>query len=428
MYAKSLKIQNFKCFESAELILQYPGRQDSGAAEIANVNVIVGENGGGKSSVLRALALAMQSSSLGRSGFVPYRLVRRTDDKTEKEQAVLTVSGVSTGTDNFKAYGGHEQPLLQNISEDHEQIVLEVAIFRHPRGNIDMLLPHKFSVNTIDSIEDERSPAVFVCGYGATRRTETSDYSPSSARRSRGLRYQRIAGLFEDHIALRPLQSWLPKLQYQKSRDIYEDAIDLINKAMPETIRFGGEVEEEDEQYIFYFHGDRTPYTSLSDGYKTYIAWVGDLVGNLADVATSNLRLRDIEGIVLVDEIDLHMHPEWQRSVITTLSSAFPKLQFVFTTHSPLVASTVRKENVFLTDRDDTGKPIVKQIQETIFGRRIEDILLSSYFGLRTTKPRELEHSAQQIFDDIAKGNRDKALEYLDMISASHIEKFGNVR
>ena len=77
MYAKSIAIYGFKCFGKAEVDFCYPGGPDEAVLEHPNVNLILGDNGGGKSSVLRAIAIAALAPALINGGLVPYRLVRR---------------------------------------------------------------------------------------------------------------------------------------------------------------------------------------------------------------------------------------------------------------------------------------------------------------------------------------------------------------
>lgn len=144
----------------------------------------------------------------------------------------------------------------------------------------------------------------------------------------------------------------------------------------------------------------------------------GDMIGHLADVAGKR-PLTEISGVVLIDEIDLHLHPAWQRSVLSSLASTFPRLQFVCTTHSPLVASTVRKENVFVTDDDEKGLATIKQIGETVFGRSAEQILLSSYFGLRTTRSQEFSTEAERLLSSAAEGNKEAALGFLKQLGGT---------
>jgi hypothetical protein len=410
LYAKSLHIYGFKSFGKAELQLQYPGRKGAGASEVANVNLVLGDNGGGKSSVLRALAIAVLAPALLESGFVPYRLVRRPKSDAEPvDHALLKVEAVPE----------KNEPIP--VTPRRKKLELLARIERRGRGSLDRLHLERTPDSPVAKVlEDDYSPAFFVVGYGATRRVETGEFSESSARRARGLRYQRIAGLFEDHLALRPLQAWLPKVR-DRNKERFQAAVAQINCVLPPNIRFTGEFDSEEDQYIFDFEGVPTPLSSLSDGYKAFVGWVVDLVGHLSDVAPPEMAFDAVPGIVLVDEIDLHLHPEWQRGVVPTLAGGFPKLQFVFTSHSPLVASTVKRENVFVTDTAEDGTATIKQLEERVYGRSAEQLLLSSYFGLQTTRPDAFQDEAQELFSKAAGGDSAAALSYLDRLTAPTI-------
>jgi hypothetical protein len=401
LYAKSLSIDGFRCFGKAALDLQYPGRNVDASLEMPNVNLIVGDNGGGKSSVLRAIAIAALAPVLLESGFVPYRLVRRPDASNALLKLVCELDAIELGSSPNRA----------------EAIELMARIDRRHSGSLDRLDPGKMPTTPIEKLifEDE-SPAFFVVGYGATRRTETGDFSQSSLRRSRGLRYQRVAGLFEDHVALRPLESWLRQLKKGKRRD---EAISKLTSVMPDQLKFDGAYDENDQQFIFTFDGRETPFNALSDGYKAFLSWVGDLIGHLSSVAPANRSIDSFSGIVLIDEIDLHLHPAWQRTIVSSLAAAFPKLQFVMTTHSPLIANTMRKENIFLTDTAEDGTATIKQIEENVHGRGADQLLLSSYFGLQSTLPPGLYENSKTLFAKAAEGNTDAALAFLAQLSAS---------
>lgn len=402
MYVKRLNVYEFRCFGAAELELQYPGRQAEPISDISNVNLILGDNGGGKTSVLRALAIAVLAPALLESGFVPSRLVRRTDDDTPRK-SLLKIEGIATANEKQKTSRKRKLELLARLE------------MRGGRGNLDRLHLESTPESPIsDLIFDDYSPAFFVAGYGATRRVETGEFSESSARRSRGLRYQRVAGLFEDHVALRPLQSWLPRLTSDLGKQ--DAAITQLRRVLPPQIAFTGEQDEEN-QYLFQLNGNTSPFSSLSDGYKAFIGFASDLVSHLVDVAPPKTAIDEIPGLVLVDEIDLHLHPEWQRTVVPALAAAFPRIQFVFTSHSALVASTVKKENVFLTDLDNAGVPTVRQSDENVFGRSAEQLLLSSYFGLTTTRAEGFHAQAVELFEEAAKGSSDAAIQYLKRLT-----------
>jgi AAA domain, putative AbiEii toxin, Type IV TA system len=156
----------------------------------------------------------------------------------------------------------------------------------------------------------------------------------------------------------------------------------------------------------------------LSDGYRAYIGWIGDMLFHLCMGAASGAKLIDTRGVVLVDEIDLHLHPAWQRVVLPTLSRALPNVQFIVTTHSPLVVGSLEATNLFTLVEQD-GAVTVKRLPEDVYGRSAEQILLSPYFGLDTTRAEgvsaELETLAQAAVD----GDKGASMSYIRLLSAN---------
>jgi predicted ATP-binding protein involved in virulence len=84
----------------------------------------------------------------------------------------------------------------------------------------------------------------------------------------------------------------------------------------------------------------------LSDGYRTTLAMVMDIASRMAEANPNSKNILETEGIVLIDEIDLHLHPGWQQSILGDLIKTFPKIQFIVSTHSPQVISTVPASNI----------------------------------------------------------------------------------
>ncbi|WP_338846683.1 AAA family ATPase [Massilia sp. W12] len=402
MYAKSLSISNFKCFSQAQMDCQYPGRPDGAALALPNVNLVLGDNGGGKSSVLRALAIAVLGQFLNQSGFVPWRLVRRTMqvNPIQAELALAVSENQAAGE-----FISHE---IFDFVEGAERL-LETRLQRDISNGLDILHSHsRFNPATSEG-------SYFVIGYGATRRLEIGDYSESQARRTRGVHYGRVASLFEDHLALRPMQAWAPRLR-NKAPETFTQVVAKLNQVLPQNVRFAGEFEDEDGPPIFLFNNNPTPLAALSDGYKSFIGWVADLIGQLAEVA-DGAQLDSVSGIVLLDEIDLHLHPAWQRVVVPNLAQAFPKLQFFFTSHSPLVAATVQHQNIFVTQIGPDGGATLAQLGEHVHGRSVEDLLLSSYFGLDTTRPEAFARESQSLFERAAQGDAQAALDFLQKLT-----------
>ena len=99
---------------------------------------------------------------------------------------------------------------------------------------------------------------------------------------------------------------------------------------------FTGELRR--QEYFFKRSETSVPFPGLSDGYRGFMGWVGDLLYHLCFAVLAGEELIDLKGIVMVDEIDLLLHPKWQMKVIKTVAKALPRMQFIFTSHSPLVA------------------------------------------------------------------------------------------
>jgi predicted ATP-binding protein involved in virulence len=141
--------------------------------------------------------------------------------------------------------------------------------------------------------------------------------------------------------------------------------------------------------------------SQLSTGEKTTILLVVDIAMRLA-IANSGDKSLYGEGIVLIDEIDLHLHPQWQREVIPALLATFPNLQFIVTTHSPQVLSKVKKESIFILE---DGK-LLENVPYT-YGRNASAILFE-IFGV-TDRPADIQDKINLCSQLLEEENYDKA-------------------
>jgi energy-coupling factor transporter ATP-binding protein EcfA2 len=408
MYVESLHIYNLRCFGKAVIDLRYPGKVEEKPVPVENVTLLLGNNGAGKTTILKALALATLSPMLMQSGLVPYHLVRRPVPRTPKSKPYeALVKAVSLL---------HEQDVGPKAMNKPEDLLARLQ----PRGtsNYDLLVASRVPKSRIADIDDDNSPSFFAVGYGATRRVEAGDEDSGSRSKRRTSRYQRVAGLFEDHVALRPMERWLTRV---KSKSRLNEVIELFNALLPSNVRFKGEFV--DGEYIFHREGVRVPFGALSDGYRAFIGWTSDLIGHLHDCCDASKRLDDLTGLVLVDEIDLHLHPEWQRLVVPTVSETFPKLQFVFSTHSPIVAGTLTSRNIRVLESNPDGSTDVKEYGERIFGLGAEQVLLSSYFDMKTTRAPGFEDELDKLARRAARGDGDSAIAYLQRLAGSQPEE-----
>ncbi|MBL8938170.1 MAG: AAA family ATPase [Archangium sp.] len=138
--------------------------------------------------------------------------------------------------------------------------------------------------------------------------------------------------------------------------------------------------------------GSSVPATWLSHGYRSMIAWVADLVGQLfLDDPEDNpdREPSEFSGLVLVDELDLHLHPSWQRRLVSTLKKVFPKLQFIATTHSPIVLAGLEADEIIRLKRAPDGG-VLAETNTTNPAFLTPTELLNEFFGFGDEFPSEV--------------------------------------
>jgi len=150
----------------------------------------------------------------------------------------------------------------------------------------------------------------------------------------------------------------------------------------------------------------------LSDGEKCLLAMVGDLARRLA-IANPSLE-KPLEGsaVVLIDEIELHLHPKWQREIIPALTRTFPNCQFIITTHSPQVISQVKPDGIYILEATPEG--IVAKRPESSFGRDSNRIL-EDLMGV-SERPQQIKDNLRELFRLIDAGNLDAARQLRQQI------------
>lgn len=162
------------------------------------------------------------------------------------------------------------------------------------------------------------------------------------------------------------------------------------------------------------------PLEAVSQGTTSLLGWVGILMQRLRDfsepsiveqVSTSHGVARTAfqrgSALVLIDEIDAHMHPVWQKLLVTKLQGIFSMVQFIATTHSPLIISSLKKENVKIFVRDpEMGHVRIEKPYRDFEGLRSDQILTSELFRMQTTRSLGTVEKIRRLSELLAKKDR----------------------
>ncbi|CAN1211147.1 ATPase AAA-type core domain-containing protein [Tumidithrix helvetica PCC 7403] len=407
MRIEELHIQNFRGFK--ELTLKFP----------PNLAVLIGVNGSGKSSVLDCIALFL--SILASAGQIP-----------DSPPQSITVHDITNG-----------------FEETHNQLIVLLENSR----NLDLsLTQNREMAHRLYYGEEFKSTLFYGHVYGegsnvvnATK--EFYEYIQNKLRQDSYANIPLVTYYSSDRKAVEfPLKSYRKHESnqlsaYIKSVDKKVDFADFfiwfrneedleneirldndpayVNKhlqavreaipsLMPEFSNL--KVRRSPLRMIVSKQEQELVIDQLSDGEKNLLAMVGDLARRLAIANPSLENPLQGSGIVLIDEIELHLHPQWQRRIIPALTQTFPNLQFIVTTHSPQVLSNVRKENVFILED-------FKLVENTpyTYGRDSNSIL----FELMNVKkrPDESQKQIDKCFYLIDEGRIEEAKKELQKLS-----------
>lgn len=406
MYIEELHLKNFRGFQ--ELTLQFP----------RNLAVIVGVNGSGKSSILDAIAIFL-------SIYINQLLFKR----RRRKNSTLT-DKIGLTEDDIYINAQESDNLIQVVIEPHQKVSWSIRINNGHNSKIQKeqvqeegLLSH--IKNTLESLDNNPSLSLPVLVYYQTHRmvltfpSELGLYSLTTAIRPRN-QINAYEGAFSNKI-----NNFKDFFEWFKAEEDYENEIRLRENTnyrnrnleivriaitqflnnFPKThfsnlhvVRASTDRElgtrRVNPTLTIEKNGQSFKLEKLSDGEKILLMVVTDLARRLAILNPSveePTKVLEGKGIVLIDEVDLHLHPQWQRIVVPALTNTFPNCQFIVTTHSPQVLSQVHKENVFILEDSEV-------IEETpyTFGKDSNSILYE-LMGV-TERPLEVQKQLDECF------------------------------
>jgi hypothetical protein len=263
----------------------------------------------------------------------------------------------------------------------------------------------------------EQSPkGWFVVAYGPYRRL-TGHASDAQRLMAGPERVARLVSLFREDASLVECVTWLREIYLRRlenrpgAAELEDAVLALLNDGL---LPDGVTVEGVDSEGLWVLqNGIRLPLNELSDGYRTMAALVMDIVRHL-ESTFSGLRIEPAEddegpfqrvlhtGIVLIDEVDLHLHVSWQKRIGFWLKRHFPNIQFIVTTHSPFICQAADPRGLIrlpAPGENRTAEHVSEELYNTVVNGSLDDAVLTELFGLETpySKP------AERLREDVAR-------------------------
>ena len=354
MFLARISLRNVRSFGEVEIDFDPAGRRWT---------FVLGENGTGKSTLLRAIALVTAGSdSLS-------ELLQNPDDwiRVGKETAEIRATLVTAGG----------EPRQVGIDLRRGDSIADVL-----KRNVESTSTNP-GLETLDDAIGHARRNYFLTGYGVSRRVGEAQVSTKeSGGPFRDVRARAVATLFAADSPLTSIESWAMDLDYRKGNEGRELIQHAFEKLLPD-VRFLG-IDRELRSLMFETRDGRLPYSRLSDGYRNIVGWLGDFLYRITETFDDYRDPLSSRGLLLLDEVELHLHPTWQRGLVRFLTGRLPNFQIVTTTHGPLTAHQAGEGELFIVQRDKSGTPRLQHYEGAPNELMLHQIIRSPMFGVDT--------------------------------------------
>ena len=393
MFIKEVELKNFKCFEESKFFFE------------KNFTAIIGDNGSGKTALLDAISRGLTRLL----GELAENYTNRHSYKNLLGDEIRTISnkmGSKIALEKMQEYG------IKITNSDTLSWGTDFFFRKEGLDEYTYLIKNDVAEGKIINLP-------FIGYYKTSRHWSNENFKDDSLypNSSRLAPYNDALNI---STSFKTLTAWFRRMafiQFQRQGNVPE-IIDVSN-AMVKVIENAKNIDLGNaEVYFSAVHnelivnigdGQELPIRMLSDGYRNTLGMIGDIAYRMAEL---NPHLTtNSPGIVLIDELDLHLHPKWQRHIVNDLKTIFPNCQFIVTTHSPFIIQSLESGELLKLDE-------MPEIEYDDFTKKgIEDIAIE-YQELEDDKIRsasfeEMLKVAEEYFDLVEQGKTNGKLEPL---------------
>jgi energy-coupling factor transporter ATP-binding protein EcfA2 len=385
MHIKRAQLTDLRGFK--ELAFDF----DRGGNQYAGWTVITGDNGSGKSTLLKALAMALVGKDTAlklQSSFAGWI---RQGSGTARIEIELVASDGDGLTDSGRA-PTKPFPVCLEIRRSGREPVLDEVV---PAGK-----PPTYRTPQRGPWSSE-APGWFSCGYGPFRRVFGA--SSEATRQMVAPGSARHVTMFQEAASLAEVDVWLRGLHHKTLENRAAETqqlallIELLrDDLLPQAITV--DRVDSDGLWLRDRNGIELSWGEMSDGYRAALALLADIMRHLIEAyGHENLVSRDRDGrphvarsgVVLIDEVDAHLHPSWQREIGFWLKRRFPNIQFIVTSHSPIICQASDACGLFTLPEpasSDAPRRLSEAERQQVVAGRPDTILRSAAFGLENTR------------------------------------------
>lgn len=402
MKISSLSLENYRCFDKLEIDFN------------EQLTVIVGVNGSGKTAILEALSLLLARYGSSFTTFV------RSSGAIESQSMIRHNSNLASLTyyilyKNRNESGNNGVKLEQNIrlSYDNEKLTFG--------GRTELIS------SIADEERDNNKISIVVC-YSSKRIIDTAQKKANASSELKDA----FSNALNPGIDFSSSLAWFIERATQEALEALQKKD--MNHTLPDLSAVRMAISKALGDYDEPFIGDTPPalfirrksdtsqqfrIEELSDGYRTMLALVMDLARRMA-VANKHVQwpkgqtVLHSPGVVLIDEVELHLHPSWQQSILPTLMEIFPNVQFIVTTHSPQVLTSIAAKHIRIL-KDGTVRSFTDETEGAEASRVLEDVLLVSQRPAKLESVNKLERYAQLVYAE--KWNSSEAITLRDELN-----------
>lgn len=360
MLLKKLKLRNFRGLDDVSLSFI----DTNGKPRLQTL--LLGENGMGKSTILKAIALiGAGSNSLS-------ELIGNPDEWISFGEKSCEINAIFV-TKDIKSPKEREISLKINRGDSIK----------------DILVNNTESLDEIDRALSYADRNYFILGYGASRRLNKNQSFNQSGSFYNNDRSANVATLFNSDANLYPLSAWVMELDYRSEGDALERIKEALNEFLV-NVRFDS-IDKQQKTLLFSNGKDLVPIHLLSDGYQNVSGWIGDMLYRVFNTFGDRQNPLLTNGILLIDEIDLHLHPTWQRKLLGYLKAKLPNFQIIASTHSPLTAQQAGEGELIVLSRNPNNQIEAQLFEGTPNKMLLHQVLLSPIFGVGSDESYETE-------------------------------------